>query len=189
VSKGLPVTRVISRITLQVRRACDCGCWWRRRLQVSDAGAAALLVSSSSSSSTQAPLPPRAPTPPTPKPPNALHTRRLFTGAQEILSDAVARLAPPEKRASIVQNSANVVSFEEGTDPATGARQPGGGGGGAWLCGRVVCGAQPVTARCPDSDIHTHAHTHCVDMPCTPRTAAAACARRATRNHAQARGE
>jgi hypothetical protein len=41
---------------------------------------------------------------------------------QEILADAVERLSPPEKRGSVIRNSANVVSFEEGTDPATGGR-------------------------------------------------------------------
>ncbi len=39
---------------------------------------------------------------------------------QEILADAVDRLCPPEKRGTIIRNSANVVSFEETKDPATG---------------------------------------------------------------------
>lgn len=40
---------------------------------------------------------------------------------QEILADAVDRLCPPEKRGTIIRNSANVVSFEETKDPATGS--------------------------------------------------------------------
>jgi hypothetical protein len=39
---------------------------------------------------------------------------------QEILADAVDRLCTPEKRGSIIRNSANVVSFEETKDTATG---------------------------------------------------------------------
>jgi zeaxanthin epoxidase len=40
---------------------------------------------------------------------------------QEILADAVDRLCPPDKVGSIIRNSANVVSFQETQDPATGA--------------------------------------------------------------------
>jgi len=50
---------------------------------------------------------------------------------QEILADAVERLSPPEKRGSIVRNSANVVAFEEHTDPATGQTGRQGGREGA----------------------------------------------------------
>lgn len=49
---------------------------------------------------------------------------------QEILADAVDRLCPPEKRGSIIRNSANVVSFEETKDPAT----------GVWAMHWVGCG-------------------------------------------------
>jgi zeaxanthin epoxidase len=50
---------------------------------------------------------------------------------QEILADAVDKLTPADKKGSIIRNSANVVSFQETQDPATGAS----GGGGLYKGG------------------------------------------------------
>lgn len=61
---------------------------------------------------------------------------------QEILADAVERLSPPEKRGSVIRNSANVVSFEEGTDPATGGCRQAGRqfSGEGQICRGRTCG-------------------------------------------------